>query len=125
LRLFKTTRLTRNKVHNPANTKVLLIGNSIFPNDTDIEPIPNVLVNLELLSKCLQNPQIVGVPKANITVLTDQPKQDIERKLFFITDEVKAKDSTLLIYYTGHGMFSDRDYRFYLATNDSHGMHCK
>jgi hypothetical protein len=106
-------------VFDHSNTRVLLIGNSIFPKDSRIEAIPNVLANLELLKKSLLDTEVIGIPEKNITVLHNEDKQSIEEHLWTIAEETRHQSFTLLVYYTGHGILSDRDYRLYLSTNNT------
>ena len=100
-------------------TRVLLIGASEFPRDTGIRPIPNVVANLQLLKDCLIDPEIVGIPEENITLLLNENKLVIERHLHRLVKETRNKDYTLLIYYSGHGMLSNTEYGLYLTTADT------
>lgn len=102
-----------------SNTIVLLIGASSFPQDPTINPIPNVITNIQKLKECLINEELIGIPEANITVSVDESKSQIERKLRGIFDKTKNNRFTLLVYYTGHGILSSEDFQLYLATHDT------
>ncbi|MBC8048507.1 MAG: caspase family protein [Fimbriimonadaceae bacterium] len=101
------------------NTKVLLIGTSKFPNDVSIKDIPNVEVNIELLKKVLTNSELVGIPIENISVSLNEDNKQIQKKLLELAKATKTKDSTLLVYYSGHGIMSTSDYELYLTTIDT------
>ncbi|PSR53963.1 hypothetical protein AHMF7605_10750 [Adhaeribacter arboris] len=102
------------------NTVVLLIGASDFPEDPTITPIPNVKANISRFKESLINPEIVGVPEANITISLNETKSQIERKLHDLAEKTRHKKYTLLVYYTGHGMLSSEDYELYLTTHYTH-----
>lgn len=101
------------------NTQALLIGTSKFPNDTSINDIPNVEINIELLKKVLTNTDLVGIPKENIVVSLNEDNKQIQKKLLNIAKATKSKKSTLLVYYSGHGIMSSNDYELYLTTTDT------
>jgi len=98
-------------------TMVLLIGVSEFPEDTTINPIPNVLTNVQLLKSSLTDPELIGIPEANISVSVNEDKSKIERKLKKICELTRDRRFTLLIYYSGHGILSSTDFKLYLTTH--------
>ena len=60
------------------NTFVLLIGASDFPEDSSITPIPNVRANIKQFKQCLLDPDVIGIPDANII-------ESLNESTFFIT----------------------------------------
>ena len=98
------------------NTLVLLIGASEFPEDSSITPIPNIQANIKQMRKCLLDPDVIGIPDDNITVSLNESKSQIERKLTDITERTSNNKYTLLIYYSGHGILSSKNYNLYLTT---------
>ncbi|MEO6000938.1 MAG: caspase family protein [Chitinophagaceae bacterium] len=100
-----------------ANTKVLLIGVSEFPYDPSISTIPNVLANVNKLKQILSDPELVGIPPSNIILSLNEDKISIERKLRNIAISTNDKDSTLLVYYTGHGILNPADFEMYFTTH--------
>jgi hypothetical protein len=99
-----------------SNTRVLLIGTSKFPFDNSIHAIPNVESNINVLKGIFTNSDFIGIPEANITVSLNEDRKEIEKKLLDISDEACHKKDTLLVYYTGHGILSSKDYQLYLTT---------
>jgi outer membrane protein assembly factor BamD (BamD/ComL family) len=101
---------------NHKNTMVLLIGASDFPEDPTITPIPNVKANIVHFKDILINPEIIGVPEANIMISLNETRSQIERKLLDLSKQTNSKKYTLLVYYSGHGILSSEDYELYLTT---------
>lgn len=99
-----------------SNTWVLLIGTSNFPEDPTINPIPNVIPNINEFKNVLINNSIIGVPETNIIISLNENKATIERKLRDVAEKTRNRKSTLLVYYTGHGILSSEDYKLYLTT---------
>ncbi len=102
-----------------ATTKVLLIGASEFHDDPQIVDIPNVAVNIEKLYALLQDTEIMGIPEANITKSLNESKLIVEKKLNRIVKDTNIKEHTLIVYYSGHGMYSNHDFRLYLTTSQT------
>jgi len=99
-----------------SNTKVLLIGSSDFSTSDDFVAIPNIKVNLNLFKKALNDKDIIGVDEKNISISLNENKNKIIRRLRDISEEAGHKKSTLIIYYSGHGKLSSKDYELYLTT---------
>src|SRR6185369_14438546 len=97
------------------NTFVLLVGSSEFPDDKTLNPIPNVISNINKLKEILINQNIVGIPETNIADSLNENRSQIEKKLKDISDKTKNKKNTLLVYYSGHGILSSLDYKLYLT----------
>jgi peptidoglycan hydrolase-like protein with peptidoglycan-binding domain len=84
--------------------KVLLVGVSHYSNPK--WNIPNVAVNIKKLEKAFLDSSILGVPRANLTVLSNDR---FTREDFLITLEnfiaTVSKDDIFIVYYSGHGVF--------------------
>ena len=94
---------------NVQKTKVILVGNSMFPAwGAEKKDIPNVEQNIESLKKVFTDPNYFGIP--------DDPKHIVEIKngssqeiLLTVKHETKSfleKDlfDRLIFYYSGHGI---------------------
>jgi hypothetical protein len=98
------------------NTKVVLITNGDFPKWGKEHSIPNVKANSEKLRKVII--EVIGVPEQNISSYHDQKAPDILGNLQKIVKQCTGDDSTLIVYYAGHGMpISDQG--LFWATNDT------
>lgn len=86
---------------NHDKTQVLLITNGHFPKWTNKE-IPNVDANAEKLETAFIG--IVGIPKNNIHRLSDKDSRSILSEFQKIGKKCAGKDSTLIVYYAGHGV---------------------
>lgn len=102
-----------------SNTKAILIGVGEFPEEENIHPIPNIKANIELFHKTLIDKNLIGIPEENIILSINEDRKTIEKKLVDIAKETRSKLFTLLVYYTGHGMYSTVDGEFYFTTRDS------
>lgn len=102
-----------------SHTKVILIGNSIYPHWPDGN-IKNIEVNLNKLKEVLCDTNFVGIKDPdNIFELHNYSKTQIQLKLSEITRSC-SPDDNLLIYYAGHGLLDIEDLKkLYLATNDT------
>jgi|GEM_PF-1863420 len=101
------------------HTIVLLIGASIFPHDLDICSIPNVEVNLEQFKRYLIDEKYIGIPHENIIISLNENKIQIEKHLRNIAELTSKKKHSLIIYYSGHGLLSAREYKLYLSTSQT------
>lgn len=89
-------------VLNHDKTQVLLITNGHFPKWSNDKDIPNVAANAERLERAFID--IVGIPKTNIHKLADYDSRSILTEFQNVGNECTGKDSTLIIYYAGHGI---------------------
>ncbi|WP_250633046.1 caspase, EACC1-associated type [Rhodoflexus caldus] len=103
--------------------KVLLIGASEFVADKSISPIPNVEVNINKLKEYLLDKSIAGIPRENVLVLLNESKTKIETTLVDLAKEAKTLNHTLLVYYSGHGILSDKNFNLYLTTSETTKQH--
>lgn len=87
------------------NTRVVIIANWSFPN-WDVKEqkhnIPNIESNMKQLRAVMENK--VGIPTDNITLIDNKKASVILEELEVVTKSVKGKDSTLIVYYAGHGL---------------------
>ena len=108
---------------NVQKTKVILVGNSMFPAwGAEKKDIPNVEQNMELLKKVFTDPNYFGIP--------DDPKHIVEIKngssqeiLLTVKHETKSfleKDlfDRLIFYYSGHGIPGE-DSMLFFASKDT------
>ncbi len=100
-------------------TKVLLIGAGNFSANSGFEPIPNIEVNLNLLQQTLSDKEIIGIDQRHIKVSLNEGKTQIIRHLQDIAYETRNKESTLIVYYAGHGQLSAQDYQLYLTSYET------
>ncbi len=101
-------------------TIVLLIGATEFPHDEkkNLEPIPNIAVNLDKLKNLLTNPNIMGIPEKNITISLNHTKAEVEGHLADLKKKTSNPKTNLLVYYAGHGYpdFFAQKYHVFLTT---------
>ena len=103
---------------NVQKTKVILVGNSMFPAwGAEKKDIPNVEQNIESLKKVFTDPNYFGIP--------DDPKHIVEIKngssqeiLLTVKHETKSfleKDlfDRLIFYYSGHGIPGEASMLFF------------
>jgi len=107
-------------------TIVLLIGATEFPHDEkkNLEPIPNIAVNLNRLKNLLTDPDIMGIPEKNIVVSLNETKQEIEEHLYDLQEKTKSAKTNLIVYYSGHGFphFFGEKMNVYLTTKYSNSQ---
>ncbi len=117
---MKPERFTKklHKILDPEKVKILLIGTSIYP-DARLEDIPNVIVNIKLLSELFMDEKYLGIPEDNLFIALNENKLEIERTILRFTREVVDVDDTVIVYYAGHGLISSDDFSLYLATSDT------
>jgi len=100
-----------------SKTKVLLIGVSNY-SDESITNIPNVKVNIALLTKSLVDSSRIGIPRENILISLNENRTQILKKLKRVVTETATKAYTLIIYFSGHGIMSSENHRLHFATPD-------
>ncbi|GID27720.1 caspase, EACC1-associated type [Paractinoplanes brasiliensis] len=89
---------------NPARSRAVLIGAAHYQSMDDL---PAVSANLTRLAALLRDPEVWGLPEANVVVVSDPDSpgtalDEIRRAA------VEAHD-TLLVYYAGHGLLDGND----------------
>jgi len=113
---------SKNSILNLDKFKIILIGNSKYPDDNHIKEVSNIQVNISLLKKAFINNNILGVPIENITVLLNKSKIDIEKEMTNFVKNTNVND-TVIFYYAGHGFISSENFNLYLATKNSNLEH--
>lgn len=89
---------------NHEKTKVMLITNGEFPawGNGSEHNIPNVKANAERLKKVFNT--IIGIPEENIFSFYNYKASDILKEFQKIIKKCVGADSTIIIYYAGHGV---------------------
>ena len=99
---------------NPSRTKVVLIGGSTY---TDLPHLRAVAANLDGLSRCFLDANILGVGRRNLAIVRD-PVSASE-----VIDPIEAAlrelPDTILIYYAGHGLIDPFDNQLLLSLTGS------
>ena len=94
-------------------SRVLLIGSSQFIN-ADLHDLPAVVNNVQALTDVLTDPDLGGLDRACCRVLTDPTTpQQVGDAIDAVVSE--ALD-TLVLYYAGHGILSQRGSAFLAVT---------
>jgi hypothetical protein len=92
---------------------VLLIGASRFTN-VDLHDLPAVANNVQVLAEVLTDPDLGGFDRAGCRVLVDPTTpQQVGDAIGAVTNEPL---DTLLLYYAGHGVLSQRGTPFLAVT---------
>ena len=104
-------------------TKVILVGNSTFPQwGGEIKDIPNVAQNMELLKKVFLDTNYFGIPNdpQHFVEIKDEASQDILLKVKHETKSFLGKDlfDRLIFYYSGHGIPGE-DAKLFFASRDT------
>jgi hypothetical protein len=100
---------------NPETSRAVLIGNSNFPQPgSGLPDLPAVRRNLEDLAAILKRPTIAGLEQVDILADAWDPT-DVA---VGIAEAAGQAGSLLLVYYTGHGLLTERG-RFHLAVGRS------
>ena len=103
----------------PKNFIVLLIGTSEYPADESIADVPNIDVNISELKKVFI--EIIKVPEINIKTVINQGVVQINKALEQVMKNAYNTNSTLFVYYSGHGCYSEDSTsdQVYLTTIES------
>src|SRR6476660_9073605 len=107
----------------PGKTKVILVGNSIFPNwGGENKNIPNVDQNIETLKNIFFDPIFFGLPddQKHLVAIKDETSQEILLKVKRETKSFSDKDQfeRLIFYYAGHGIPGE-ERKLFLASHDT------
>ncbi|MBD6620105.1 SUMF1/EgtB/PvdOfamily nonheme iron enzyme [Komarekiella sp. 'clone 1'] len=90
----------------------LLIGISEY--EPDLNPLPSAVKDVEAMRRVLVNPEMGDFAEANITVLKNPQRQEIEDAIYNLFTN-RQKDDLLLFYFSGHGIKDERG-KLYLST---------
>jgi hypothetical protein len=101
-------------------TKVILVGNSVFPAwGGEIKDIPNVQQNIDLLRNLFIDPNYFGIPDdpKHLVEIKDQSSQEILLKVKHETKSFLDKNlfERLIFYYSGHGIPGEDSILFFAS----------
>jgi hypothetical protein len=108
---------------NVQKTKVILVGNSMFPAwGAEKKDIPNVEQNMELLKKMFTDPNYFGIPddSKHLVEIINGSSQEILLTVKHETKSLLEKDlfDRLIFYYSGHGIPGE-DSMLFFASKDT------
>jgi hypothetical protein len=95
----------------------LLIGVSEYQAE-GLKPLPAAVKDVVALKEVLQRPDVGGFDEANITVLSNPDRQQMETTIDQVFHQV-GKDDLLLFYFSGHGLIDPGNGDFYFSTRDT------
>ena len=98
---------------------VLLVGISKYTEDLKISNIPNVEQNIVMLKKALTDKQLVGLSESQIIISVNDSAKQVLRKLTDASDKAKSNQYTLFVYFSGHGIISNQDFKLYFPATDT------
>ncbi|GET37184.1 caspase, EACC1-associated type [Microseira wollei] len=90
----------------------LLIGVSEY--EPGLNPLPAAVKDVEAMKRVLAHPEMGGFAEADITVLKNPQRQEIEEAIYRLFAD-SQKDDLLLFYFSGHGV-KDESGKLYLST---------
>ena len=101
-------------------TKVILVGNSIFPNwGGEKKDIPNVEQNIGLLKNVFTDPNYFGIPDdpKHLVEIINASAQEILLTVKHETKSFLEKDlfDRLIFYYSGHGIPGEDSILFFAS----------
>ncbi|KYC37042.1 hypothetical protein WA1_46230 [Scytonema hofmannii PCC 7110] len=90
----------------------LLIGVSEY--EPGLNPLPAAVKDVDAMQRVLANPEMGGFAEADITVLKNPQRQEMEEAIYELFSHGQ-KDDLLLFYFSGHGITDDSG-KLYLST---------
>ncbi|MEH2410584.1 caspase, EACC1-associated type [Nostoc sp.] len=93
----------------------LLIGISEY--EPGLAPLPNAVKDVEAMRRVLVNPEMGDFAEADVTMLKNPQRQDMENAIYNLYDH-RQKNDLLLLYFSGHGVKVD-DGDFYFSTRNT------
>lgn len=103
----------------PARTRAILIGVDSYPADPEhLTALPAVANNLTALAGALADPTVLGLPRANIKVLSNPSVVEMQTA---IARTAQDAEDGLIVYYAGHGLLEKG--RLHLTARDSVEAH--
>jgi hypothetical protein len=102
---------------NHPNKAALLIGINEYHNSDVFKSLPQVKNNIQELHEILSNPHLGGYNIDDKHHVMDNTASDIEKKIKAFIKE--NKNSSILIYYTGHGLMCPQNDVFWITAKDS------
>ncbi|MEH1802696.1 MAG: SUMF1/EgtB/PvdO family nonheme iron enzyme [Nostoc sp.] len=91
----------------------LLIGISEY--EPGLNPLPNAVKDVEAMRRVLVNPEMGDFAEADVTVLKNPQRQDMEDAIYNLYAH-RQKDDLLLFYFSGHGVRVESG-DFYFSTS--------
>ncbi|MEH2270714.1 MAG: SUMF1/EgtB/PvdO family nonheme iron enzyme [Nostoc sp.] len=91
----------------------LLIGISEY--QPGLNPLPNAVKDVEAMRRVLVNPEMGDFAEADVTVLKNPQRQDMEDAIYNLYAH-RQKDDLLLFYFSGHGVRVESG-DFYFSTS--------
>src|SRR4051794_16218504 len=101
----------------PARSRALLVGASTFGEAAELDDLPSVPAGVRELQRLLIDPSHGSLEHDSCLALID-PKDvdDLDRALHRCAQDA---EDTLLVYYAGHGVPSQRDGSLHLALRNT------
>jgi formylglycine-generating enzyme required for sulfatase activity len=93
----------------------LLIGVSEY--EPGLNPLPAAVKDVEAMRRVLVHPEMGGFAEADITLLKNPQRQEMEEAIYRLFTN-RQKDDLLLFYFSGHGI-KDESGRLYLSTRST------
>jgi putative AlgH/UPF0301 family transcriptional regulator len=100
----------------PVASRVVLIGGATYRSLPDV---PSVANNVAGLADLLRDPELWGVPAANVRVLLNPADPSLVSRAVRTAAEEVEPNGLLLVYYAGHGLIDPMDGSLILATPDT------
>jgi uncharacterized caspase-like protein len=99
----------------PQKSRAILFGASEFLRDSEhLLPLPQVQANLNELARLLTDPDTIGIPWKQITVMLNPATTD--EVLEALNTACNEAEDTLFMYYSGHGLVGRTTAGLYLST---------
>ncbi len=93
----------------------LLIGVSEY--EPGLKSLPAAVKDVQAMRQVLVHPEMGGFAEADITVLENPKRQEMEEAIYNLFAD-REKDDLLLFYFSGHGI-TDKLGQFYLTTRST------
>lgn len=89
----------------PRNIHALVIGISNYRDRMDFPTLPYATNDAYEIASMLKNPEVIGIPEENVTVLTDNQATytNIYSALDNLMRVATSNNSLIFFYYSGHG----------------------
>jgi formylglycine-generating enzyme required for sulfatase activity len=94
----------------------LLIGVSEY--GAGIPALPECIADVDAMQRVLVHPEMGGFAAADITVLKNPDKTQMEDAIYQLFNH-RNKEDLLLFYFSGHGMTDEHENKLYLANSNT------
>ncbi len=111
------TKSFENRLSFDSGSSVVLIGTSSYPKDEILDDLPHVIENIKTLVGLFVDPAVIGLSPNSIMEIVDEAHASVI--LTKLRERAKATEDTLLVYYSGHGLYGDVDSALYLASTNT------